>query len=291
MPSMEPLVTLFEREHVPVDTLPATLAMMYGGGFTLPQRVRQERPYVMANFVETLDGVVGYNAPRQTGGAAVSGNNKQDKMVMGLLRAYADAVIIGTSSLREDANHVHIPATISPDYADAYAELRTRLGKQEALPISVIMTASGAINFEDKTFHRPGLQAVIVTTEQGQDALHKKTVPQGVDIHVVPSSTPSERGVPPADTLALLAREYGVQVALYEGGPNLLSSFLKAKLVDELFVTVAPHLAGHSQDTHRLSLVEGHAFQPDQVWATLMSVKLAGSHLLLRYKFVTHRNV
>ncbi len=282
---MDPIVTLYEREHVPVDTLPESLAMLYGGGFALPESMPQERPYVMANFVETIDGVVAYNAPGQTGGAAVSGNNKQDKMVMGLLRAYADAVIIGTSSLREDANHLHIPATISPDYANVYAELRTRLGKQEALPISVILTASGDINFKDKTFHTPGLRAVIITTEQGQAALRKKTVPQGVDVHVITAPTSSESGVSPVDALTLLVSEYGVQVALYEGGPNLLSSLLKAHVVDELFVTVAPHLAGHSQDTHRFSLVEGHAFHPDQEWATLMSVKMAGNHLLLRYKF------
>jgi len=285
MPEMEPIVTLYEKDAVSVDTLPATLATLYGGGFALPAYEQQERPYVIANFVETLDGVVSYNAPGQTGGAAVSGNNKQDKMVMGLLRAYADAVIIGTSSLREDANHLHIPATISPDYADAYAEVRTRLGKQEALPISVILSASGDINFDDKTFHTPGLRVVIVTTEQGQDALRKKTVPHGVDVQVVPFHTPPESGVSPTNALALLAHEYGVQVALYEGGPNLLSSFLKAQVVDELFVTVAPHLAGHSPDTHRFSLVEGHAFQPDQEWATLISVKLVGNHLLLRYKF------
>ena len=281
---MDPIVTLYEREPVSVDTLPVTLATLYGGGFALPQHVPQERPYVMANFVETIDGVVAYNAAGQTGGAAVSGNNKQDKMVMGLLRAYADAVIIGTSSLREDANHLHIPSTISPDYADAYTELRTRLGKREILPMSVILSASGDINFEDKTFHTPGLRVVIVTTKHGQDALRKKEVPQGVDIHVVTSPTSSESGVSPTAALTLLAREYDVQVALYEGGPNLLSSLLKAQVVDELFVTVAPHLAGHSQDTHRFSLVEGHVFQPDQQWATLMSVKLARSHLLLRYK-------
>ncbi len=282
---MEPLVTLYEREPVATDTLPTQLATLYGGGFALPQPVQQERPYVIANFVETIDGVVAYNAPKQTGGAAVSGNNKQDKMVMGLLRAVADAVVIGTSSLREDANHRHIPSTISPDYANDYAELRTRLGKRDTLPMSVILSASGDINFEDKTFHTPDLKAVVITTSQGQDAIRQKKVPQGVDIHVVPSHSNSEQGVSPADALSLLMREYRVQVALYAGGPNLFSSLLKAQLVAELFVTVAPHLAGHSQGTHRFSLVEGYAFQPDQLWATLMSIKLAGSHLLLRYRF------
>jgi len=285
MRPMEPIVTLYERECVPVDTLPVILAIQYGGGFVLPESVQQDRPYVIANFVETIDGVVSYNAPGQTGGAAVSGNNKQDQMVMGLLRAYADAVIVGTSSLREDANHLHIPATISPDYAGAYAELRTRLGKQEKLPITVIMSASGDVNFEDKTFHTPGLRVVIATTEKGYDRIDKRSVPQGVDVRVIEQRTASESGVLPANVLTLLASEYGARVALYEGGPHLLSSFLKAQLVDELFVTVAPHLAGHSQNTQRFSLVEGYAFQPEQVWGTLMSVKLASSHLLLRYRF------
>ena len=282
---MEPIVTLYEREHVPADTLPVILATQHGGGFVLPESV-QDRPYVIANFVETIDGVVSYNAPGQTGGAAVSGNNKQDQMVMGLLRAYADAVIIGTSSLRADANHLHIPATISPDFADAYAELRIRLGKQERLPMSVIVTASGDINVEDKTFHAPGLRVVVATTKKGYENIDKKMLPQGVDVRVIESHDRLGSGVAPVDVLTLLAREYGVRVALYEGGPNLLSSFLKAQVVDELFVTVAPHLAGHSHETQRFSLVEGYAFQPEQAWSTLMSVKLAGSHLLLRYKFV-----
>ncbi len=281
---MEPLVTLYEREHVPLDTLPTTLATLYGGGFALPTSDRQEQPYVIANFVETIDGVVSYNAPKQKGGGVVSGNNKQDKVVMGLLRAYADAVIIGTSSLREDANILHIPATIAPNYADDYAELRTRLGKQEKHPITVIMTASGDINVEDKTFHVPDLRVVIATTRKGQDALAQKTLPHNVSVHVIETQNASANGVSPEDVLTLLARAYGVRVALYEGGPNLLSSFLKAHMVDELFVTVAPHLAGHSQDTQRFSLVEGYAFPPDQMWSTLLSVKLTGSHLLLRYK-------
>ena len=86
-----------------------------------------------------------------------------------------------------------------------------------------------------------------------------------------------------------LLRDYGVRVALYEGGPNLLASFLTEHLIDELFLTLAPQLAGRSQDMHRLSLMEGHAYQSDEApWTTLLSVKQAESHLLLRYK-LAHR--
>ena len=92
--------------------------------------------------------------------------------------------------------------------------------------------------------------------------------------------------ISPERVLQLLARDYGVHVALYEGGPTLLASFIERSMVDELFLTLAPQLAGRDAGLRRLSLLEGHAFMPiDALWTTLLSVKLAGSHLLLRYRF------
>jgi riboflavin biosynthesis pyrimidine reductase len=281
---MEPIITLYEREAVAHDTLPSILATNYGGGFVLPYGERK-RPYVIANFVETLDGIVSYNAPGQTGGGPISGDNPQDKMVMGLLRASADAVIFGSSSLRQDANHPRIPAFISPTFAAEYATLRTQQGKSVSMPISVVMTASGHIDLNDRTFHTPGLRVVVATTAQGQAYLAQQVLPDGTEVRIV--ETYGNAGeVSPEGVLLLLAQDYGVRVVLYEGGPTLLASFLAQGIVDELFLTLAPQVAGREGELHRLALVEGHAFMPvDALWATLLSVKLAGSHLLLRYRF------
>jgi riboflavin biosynthesis pyrimidine reductase len=281
---MEPIVTLYEREVVARDTLPSILATNYGGGFVLPEYEEGERPYVIANFVETLDGIVSYNAPGQTGGGLISGDNPQDKMVMGLLRASADAVVFGSSSLRQDINHPRIPAFIAPTFAGEYDIWRTQLGKRERLPISVVMTASGQIDLNDKTFHTPDLRVVIATTEQGRAYLAQQALPYRTEVRIVETHGPGN-GVSPEGVLLLLARDYGVHVVLYEGGPTLLASFLAQSLVDELFLTLAPQVAGRDGDLHRLALVEGHAFMPvDALWATLLSVKLGGSHLLLRYR-------
>ena len=282
---MEPIITLYEREAVARDTLPVILAANYGGGFVLAQQEEGKRPYVIANFVETLDGIVSYNAPGQTGGGPISGDNPQDKMVMGLLRASADAVIFGSSSLRQDANHPRIPAFIAPTFAAEYDTWRIQLGKRERMPISVVMTASGQIDFSDKTFHTPDLRVVIATTEQGQAYLAQQALPYGTEVRIVQAYGPADE-VSPEEVLLMLARDYGVRVVLYEGGPTLLASFLAQSIVDELFLTLAPQVAGRDGDLHRLALVEGHAFMPvDALWATLLSVKLAGSHLLLRYRF------
>src|SRR5260370_158461 len=71
---------------------------------------------------------------------------------------------------------------------------------------------------------------------------------------------------------------------LTEGGPHLLGDLLAERQVDELFLTLAPQIAGRSDDHARLGLVDGRTFAPERpLWSTLASVKLAGSHLLLRY--------
>lgn len=283
---MEPILTLYEREPVSPGTLPPTLATLYGGGLFIPQQLQLERPYIVANFVETLDGIVSYNALGQTGGGVISGDNKQDQMVMGLLRAYSDAVIFGSSSLHQDTGHVRIPSFIAPQFTEDYEALRRQLGKHERHPISVIMTASGQVDVSEPTFHTAGLRAIIATTQHGYEVLRRQDVPPSTDIRVIEVEE-GEQGIPPKSVLELLAHDYNVRIALYEGGPTLLSSFLTAHCVDELFLTFAPQIAGHSPQSPRLTLVEGHAFSPQNApWATLLSVKRTHNHLLLRYKFL-----
>jgi riboflavin biosynthesis pyrimidine reductase len=133
--------------------------------------------------------------------------------------------------------------------------------------MSVVVTASGQINLNDATFHVPELRTLIATTTRGYAHIAQQVLPSGAVIRVIePIGNDAGDSVSPRGLLTLLAREYGVRLALYEGGPTLLASFLRERLVDELFL-------------------EGRAFTPeDAPWATLLSVKLAGSHLLLRYK-------
>ena len=74
-------------------------------------------------------------------------------------------------------------------------------------------------------------------------------------------------------------RERGRRRILCEGGPTLFGSVLAAGLVDELFLTVSPLLAGRG-----LSLVEGVELLPDlRVAGTLAGVRRHGAHLFLRY--------
>jgi hypothetical protein len=61
------------------------------------------RPYVIGNFVSTIDGVVSFEIPGESGCGDISGFNEADRFIMGLLRASVDAVIVGAGTLREVA--------------------------------------------------------------------------------------------------------------------------------------------------------------------------------------------
>ena len=307
---MDPIVTLYEREPAPADSLPPALAERYGGGLVVPEVGPGGRPYVVANFVETVDGVTSFAEPGHAGGGDVSGFSEPDRMVMGLLRARADAVIFGSGTLHQDSGHVRTAPYIYPDLTDAYAALRRRLGRAEPNPLNVVVSASGRVDLAEPTFHTPDLRALIATTPAGRARLVAAGLPLGVEALAVGGDGSSDTedldpapgaadggaqptavlssavGVDPAALLDALGREYGVRVALHEGGPRVLAAFLAAGVVDELFLTLAPQLAGRTAGAERPGLLEGHAFAPGAApWGRLLSVKRAADHLFLRYTF------
>ena len=99
---MEPITTLLDRtDALGPSVLSEKLRNLYGGDLRFP--LHRDRPYVIGNFVSTLDGVVSFEVPGKSGGGDISGFNEADRFIMGLLRASADAVIVGAGTLREVA--------------------------------------------------------------------------------------------------------------------------------------------------------------------------------------------
>jgi hypothetical protein len=82
------------------SALPHELRELYDGDLRL-QTPGAGRPLVIANFVSTLDGVVSYEIKGKSGGSTISGSDPADRFIMGLLRASADAVMVGAGTLRD----------------------------------------------------------------------------------------------------------------------------------------------------------------------------------------------
>lgn len=230
--------------------------------------------------METLDGVVSFRVPGRSGGGEISGFDPADAFVMGLLRSCADAVMVASGTLHADSGHVRTPRFICPEAGELYAAFRTQVLGRPDDPLNVIVTGSGRVDLAEPTFHTPGLQTLIVTTEEGRRRLRSD---HGRRLDATQVRAVAEAGpVPPPAVIEVLHREFGVGVLLHEGGPRLLGAFLAAGLVDELFLTVAPQVAGRN-GAPRPGLAEGAAFSPETApWFELLSVKRAEGHLFSR---------
>jgi 5-amino-6-(5-phosphoribosylamino)uracil reductase len=86
--------------------------------------------------------------------------------------------------------------------------------------------------------------------------------------------------------LAIAAlHERGHAVIVSEAGPTVFGELLAERLVDELFLTVSPLVAGRGAD-RRLGLAEGTELLPQTTDpAKLLSLRRADAHLFLRYGF------
>ena len=117
---------------------------------------------------------------------------------------------------------------------------------------------------------RPDALAVVVTRSGQLPA----------DLPLLRDAPESLRMVPElAGGLAELRAE-GVRSLLCEGGPNLNATLFAEGLVDELFLTVAPTVAGAGET---LTIVEGVAL-PAPAELRLITIHEAGGHLFLRYE-------
>lgn len=279
MIDLSPLESLYDASTGTEIELPPDLASRYGK-LRLPP-AQPDRPHVIANFVATLDGVVSLNVPGQSGGGEISGFNQHDRMVMGILRAVADAVVVGAGTLRAVPHHLWTPEYVFPSLADAYQQLRAALSKSGP-PLNVIVTARGEIDLELPVFRSGRVPALIVTTEHGSRLLHEQPLPASVQVRSVPGSGPiGARQV--LDTI--FAVRPGTLI-LVEGGPRLFGDFLAEQCLDELFLTLAPQIAGRDDAVERPGLVAGKSFAPaNPLWGKLVGLKRAEEHLFLRYAF------
>lgn len=277
------LETLFETKHGTVLPLPPKLARLYG---CMRMPLPRLRPRVFSNFVTTLDGVVSLSTKGHASGGDISGFSAQDRMVMGLLRAIADVVIIGSGTLGVDSRHVWTAGAIYPELVDEYQQLRMALGKS-GTPLNVIVSGSGEIDLSLPVFASGKVPALIVTTTAGAKRLRKQSAPDSVEIRAIRRSggAISARAI-----LDEVCRVNSGKLILVEGGPRLLGDFYAEHLVDEQFLTLAPQIVGREAGDGRLSLVMGKTFAPhDSLWGTLIDVRRGDSHLFMRYSFPESR--
>ena len=196
------------------ETSPEDLA----SGLRLGERAPEGRPYLALNMVSTLDGKA--TIDWRTKGLS----SELDRTLFHHLRTQADAVMVGAGTARTE-RYGRLTKT---------GELRAKRLSEGLSPDPLAVLVSARLDLPaDLPLLQEADERVVIAT--GSDARLEGTTAQ-IDY------------LPVADDLPLLMSrlrdEFGVRSVLCEGGPTLNSHLLAAGVVDELFLSLNPKLAG-----------------------------------------------
>jgi riboflavin biosynthesis pyrimidine reductase len=262
-----PLYRLFEAPDLPLLSLPPQLAELYDGGLAIPEG------RVYANFVSSIDGIVALEGGAAPSGGIISGRNEADRFVMGLLRAYAQAVLVGAGTVRaEGGKALWTPDYIYPAAAKGFADLRQAL-EREKMPRLVIVVGSGDLNPSERALE---VGALVLTTTASAKRL-RAVLPKASEVRAISDDDPID-----VDDIFNALHADGYRTILSEGGPQLFGQLIRNDRVDELFLTVSPVLEG--QGDRSFGLIRGADFGRTPKQSRLLSVRRHESHLFLRYE-------
>jgi riboflavin-specific deaminase-like protein len=220
---------------------------------------RDDRPYLALNMVATADGRI------TIGGRSGPIGNEADRELFHELRAQVDAVMVGAGTVRTER---YGRIVRDPDRRE-----RRRQAGLDPDPLAVVVSARLKLDRDIPLLQDPDSRVVVITASDAEL--------EGVqaEVEYVRAEETESPGVLRLAPAIRALRERGVRTVLCEGGPVLNGSLLAEGLVDELFLVVAPKLAGGAGPT----ILSGPDFEPP-IEMELRSALEAGGDLFLRYK-------
>lgn len=183
------------------------------------------RPFVFINVAMTADGKIDTSERK---GSAIS--SKQDKERVDMLRAAADAVLVGGKTLLEELPKLTVKS-------EALREGRIRQGRPPN-PIKVGVVTAADIPIDSDFVKAGDARVVIFTTHRTSKEQLEHLRTHGVEVFV--------DDAPRVDLVKMMStlKEIGVGRLMVEGGGTMNFELLRLGLVDELTLYIAPMIFG-----------------------------------------------
>jgi riboflavin-specific deaminase-like protein len=220
------------------------------------------RPYVLLNMISTADG-------RATlGGRSGAIGGAADRELFHGLRTVVDAVMVGGGTIRAERYRKLVRD-------ERAVEARRRRGLAEQ-PLACIVSGRLALDSEIPLLADPGARVAILTSSRASLPHECRA-----EIDYVRATRDGLFDLPRA--LGELRKRLAVGTLLCEGGPHLNSQLLADGLVDELFLSLSPKLAGGDGTGEALRILSGPELDPPTT-LELVGALEHDSHLFLRYR-------
>jgi riboflavin biosynthesis pyrimidine reductase len=227
------------------------------------------RPRVMLNMISTVDGRA------SLGGRSGPLSDRADRALFHGLRSAVDAVLVGAGTVRTERY-----GRIIPDVS--VRALRVKRGLSEE-PLACIVSGRLALDGDIPLLREPAARVAILTASAASLPATAATVEYVRTAH--------DGHLDLAAGLHELSARFAVHGVLCEGGPHLAMQLLEADLLDELFLSLSPRLAGgEPAGGEALRILAGDELDPPAQLALLGALQ-SGSHLFLRYGVVSRERV
>jgi riboflavin biosynthesis pyrimidine reductase len=222
---------------------------------------RPRRSHLMLNMISSVDGRA------SIGGRSGALSSPADRQLFHALRGAVDAVVVGAGTARSERYGRMIRD------AARRRERRDRGLSEE--PLACIVSGRLALPADLPLLAEPEARVVIITSSAASLPATR------AEVDYVRTGRDGRTDLPAA--VAELRERFAARTLLCEGGPHLNSQLLLARLVDELFLSLSPKLAGgDSSPDEQLRILAGVELEPPLELALLGALR-SDSQLFLRY--------
>lgn len=189
---------------------------------------KNSRPHITLTYAQSLDGsIAAYNSNTQT---HISG--KQSLAMTHQLRADHQAILVGIGTVLAD----------DPSLTVRFAE--------GSNPQPVILDSQLRFPLDAKLLKNGALRPWIATTETADPKRQAALEEAGARVIWLPADS---QGQVDLSALMQTLNHVGIENMMVEGGASVITSFLKAQLVDQLVLTIAPMMLGGLKAVGRLA--------------------------------------
>lgn len=223
------------------------------------------RPFVLINMAMTADGKIA-SANRQVGPLG----SPRDRANMLRLRATVDAVMCGARTVEAG------PIKLGPGPAN-HRRRRLRQGLAEC-PLRIVASGSGSVNPEAEVFRHHFSPIVVLTTDR-ISARRRRALEAVADEVKICGETAIDFEL----ALPWLREQWRVKRLLCEGGGELNGALFAADLVDELHLTICPHILG-GRRAPTIADGEGIPCLAQAIPLELQAMRRADTELFLVYR-------
>ena len=222
-------------------------------------------PRVFINVAITADGKIAPDTRR-----FVPFGSERDRSTMMELRSRADAVMSGARTVDL------AKADLGPG-GMKYQRQRLAQGLAE-FNLRVIVSGSGSVDHEAHIFSQRFSPILLLTTEAAPRKRIDRLGALVDDVFTSPGDLIDLRAA-----LGWLKSKWGVKRLLCEGGGEINAALIRAKLVDEIYVTICPVIFG-GRSAPSLADGEGISQLTDAIKLKLKRREFVGGELYCVYK-------